>query len=75
MRKQEQDCIVEVREVVRLLDNEFGLCITSLENVVKVINTLEEENKHLKSELEVKQKIISDLSFDDIENTMEEENA
>ena len=58
MRKEKQDCIAEMREVVRLLANEYDQCVTSLENVVRVINTLEED-KHLKSELQEKLKIIS----------------
>ena len=85
MQKKKQGCIAEVREVVRLLANEFDQCVTSLENVVRVINTLEEENRYLKSELQEKLEIISALSLDDIEkqltsqpvqnkNTMEEEN-
>ena len=58
MRKEKQDCIAEMREVVRLLANEYDQCVTRLENVVRVINTLEED-KHLKSELQEKLKIIS----------------
>lgn len=66
MRKQEQDTVAEVKEVVRLIDHELSHCTTSLESLVRVVNTLEEENKHLKSELKEKLKIIADMSFDDI---------
>lgn len=72
-RKQEQDCAAEVKDVVRLLDHELGNCLTGLENIVKVVNTLEEENKRLRQDLEQKKKIISDLSFEDIQQIEEKE--
>ena len=72
-RKQEQDCASEVKDVVRLLDHELGNCLTGLENIVKVVNTLEEENKRLRQDLEQKKKIISDLSFEDIQQIEENE--
>ncbi|MCW4345751.1 MAG: hypothetical protein N0E48_20690 [Candidatus Thiodiazotropha endolucinida] len=61
------DCETEVKELTVLIEKEFIPNVSQVDVLIRTIADIEAENKHLKSMLAEKTRIIADLSFDDVD--------
>lgn len=57
----------EVKELTRLLEAELLPNISQIDSLIRLIADIETQNKNLKHQIEEKDKVIADLSFDNID--------